>query len=80
MQRDAADRVKWMADLLEMNSDELAALAGRVPDDLAEINQESPIATSDLLRAVRGMPPDQISELCKLVARTRAKNAGKTNG
>lgn len=73
-----ADRVKRMAELLEVNADEWAALAGRVPDDLAEIIQESPIATADLLRTVRGMPPEQIRELCK--AAERMKKTGGQPG
>lgn len=66
-----ADRVQRMAELLRENSDELIALAGRVPEDLAEILQESPTEIADLLRAVRGMSAEQLRKLRKAAERIR---------
>lgn len=57
-----ADRVKRMAELLDENSDEWIALAGRVPDDLPAIIQEK-VEVPDLLRAVRGLTADQLRKL-----------------
>jgi transcriptional regulator with XRE-family HTH domain len=56
-----ADRAKRMAELLGENPDEWTALAGRVPEDLPEIIQETEVP--DLLRAVKGMTADQIRRL-----------------
>lgn len=68
-----ADRVQRMAELLGENSDEWTALAGRVPEDLAEIIQDSPTELSNLLRAVRGMTSEQMRSLQKAVQRIKGK-------
>ena len=60
-----ADRVKRMAELLGENVDEWTALAGRMADDLPEIIRESPTAIPDLLRAMRGLRPEQLETLRK---------------
>lgn len=57
-----ADRVKRMAQLLEENSDEWIALAGRLPDDLPQIIKER-TEVPDLLRAVRGLTAEQLRKL-----------------
>ncbi|MBP87932.1 MAG: transcriptional regulator [Planctomycetaceae bacterium] len=66
-----ADRVQRMAELLGENSDEWTALAGRVPEDLAEIIQKSPTEISDLLRAVHGMTTEQLRKLRKAAERMK---------
>lgn len=58
-----ADRVKKMAEILEVDVDEWTALAGRLTEDLPGIIHESPKGVPDLLRAVRGMSPDQLRRL-----------------
>ena len=58
-----ADRVKRMAELLEVNPDEWIGLAGRVPDDLPAIIQGSPTEVPDLLRAVKGLTVEQLRKL-----------------
>lgn len=68
-----ADRVERMAELLGENSDEWIAMAGRVPEDLVEIIQESPTELSSFLRAVRGMTPEQMRQLQKAVERIKRK-------
>ena len=60
-----ADRVKRMAELLGENVDEWTTLAGRMAVDLPEIIRESPTAMPDLLRAMRGLKPDQLETLRK---------------
>jgi hypothetical protein len=62
-----------MAELLGENSDEWIAMAGRVPEDLVEIIQESPTELSSFLRAVRGMTPEQMRQLQKAVERIKRK-------
>jgi transcriptional regulator with XRE-family HTH domain len=52
-----AERVTWMAELLEENADEWIALAGRVPEDLPESSQIS------LFNAGLEMPGSIIAKL-----------------
>lgn len=61
-----AERVRRMAELLGENPDQWIALAGRMPEDVAEIIKRQPEGMPALLRAARGMTAD---ELKKLVAR-----------
>jgi transcriptional regulator with XRE-family HTH domain len=58
-----ADRIQRMAELLGMNADELTAMAGRVPEDLQKIIQSQPEALPALLRAVKGLSPEQLKKL-----------------
>jgi HTH-type transcriptional regulator, competence development regulator len=58
-----ADRVKRMAEALGENVDEWTSLAGRITEDLPGIIQERPNEVPDLLRAVRGLTPDQLRKL-----------------
>ena len=60
-----ADRVKQMAELLEENSDEWIALAGRVPQDLPGIIQEQPTEMPELLREASGLTAEQLRKLTK---------------
>jgi plasmid maintenance system antidote protein VapI len=62
-----------MAELLNENSDEWTALAGRVPDDLAQIIQEAPTEISELLRAVRGMTAEQLRKLRQAAERMKER-------
>ena len=64
----APDKIKRMAVLLEVDADELLALAGRVDPELEKIIKEQPKALPDLLRTVRGMSEE---ELRKLTERAR---------
>ena len=43
--------------------DELFAMAGRVPEDLPKIIQSQPEAMPALLRAVKGLTPEQLKKL-----------------
>ncbi len=70
-----ADRVKRMAELLEENVDEWTARAGRITEDLPEIIHEAPTAVPDLLRAVRGLTPEQLRRLRQEAE--RLKNEGE---
>ncbi len=58
-----ADRVKRMAEILGENVDEWTALAGRLTEDLPRIIQERPTELPDMLRAMRGLTPDQLRRL-----------------
>ena len=56
-------RVVKTAELLEVDKDELLALAGRVASDLEEIIRDKPRGTADLLRQVRAMSDEELSKL-----------------
>lgn len=58
-----ADRVKRIAELLEESVDEWTALAGRLAQDLPGIIHSRPTEMPDLLRAVKGMTPEQLKRL-----------------
>lgn len=62
-----ADRVKRMAELLDENVDEWTALAGRISEDLPDIIHDAPTQVPDILRALRGMSPDQLRKIRKAV-------------
>ena len=49
----APDKIKKMAELLGVDSDELLALAGKVDPELPEIIREQPRAMADFLRTAR---------------------------
>lgn len=70
----AADKIKRMADLLEVDADELLALAGRFDPELGEIILDQPKAIADLLRAARekGLSADEIDELTRIIMDKRS--------
>jgi transcriptional regulator with XRE-family HTH domain len=47
------DRVRKIAELIDRDPDDLLALAGRVPSELADIILESPRESADLLRTLK---------------------------
>ncbi len=49
----APERIKKMAQLLEVDADELLALANKVDPDLSDIIKDQPKAMADFLRTVR---------------------------
>lgn len=51
------------AELLGESPDELVSMAGRVPEDLPKIIQSQPGAIPGLLRATKGLTPEQIGKL-----------------
>ena len=63
-----ADKIIRMAELLDIDPDELLSLAGKYYPELGNIIKEHPTALPDLLRTVRGMSE---AELRKLTERAR---------
>jgi transcriptional regulator with XRE-family HTH domain len=61
----AEGRVVRIAELLELDKDELLALAGRVASDLEDIILKKPRGTADLLRHVQKMTAKELAELNK---------------
>ena len=68
------DRVKRMAELLDANADEWIQLAGRVSDELEEMNRDNPQMMPALLRIARNTPPE---ELAKLAAKAERQSQEK---
>ena len=66
-----ADKIIRMAELLDVDPDELLALADKVDPDLNEIIKEQPKVLSKLLRTVRGMSADKLHELTDWAHRQR---------
>lgn len=71
-----ADRIQKMAELLGESADELIAMAGRVPEDLPKIIQSQPEAMPALLRAVKGLTPEQIRKLQDQARKMRDEGGG----
>ena len=69
-----ADRVKQMAELLEENSDEWIALAGRVPGDLPEIIQQQPTGMPELLREASGLTAEQLRKVTDQIRKLKDKD------
>ena len=68
-----AERVTRMAELLEENTDEWIALAGRVSEDLLEIIQQQPTKMPELLRAANGLAAEQLQELINQARKLKKK-------
>ncbi len=52
-----------MAKLLNANPDQLLAMAGRIPDELAELIHRHPIELPRLIRLVADWNPEDIASL-----------------
>jgi HTH-type transcriptional regulator, competence development regulator len=59
------EKVTKIARILEVDLDELMALAGRVPSDLTEIIRERPREAAALLRTTRNMTLEDIERLAR---------------
>ncbi len=57
------DRIKKMAELLGVDADEWIQLAGRVSDELEEMNRDNPQMMPALLRLARTMTPEQLRKV-----------------
>lgn len=58
-----AERIRRMAEILGENPDELAALAGRVLEDLPEIIIKQPAQLPELLREASGLTAEQLRQV-----------------
>ncbi|MBF0153937.1 MAG: helix-turn-helix domain-containing protein [Magnetococcales bacterium] len=65
----AVDKIKRMAALLDIDPDELLALAGKVDPELPEIIREQPKAMADFLRTARemGLGSSDINALTSMI-------------
>ena len=59
------ERVRNIATVLDLDPDELLALAGKVSSDLTEIIRGNPRAFADFLRTAKGKPEEEWARLCE---------------
>lgn len=68
-----ADRVRQIAKILGEDADLWIGLADRVPEDMEEIVKEHPKEMPELMRAARGLSPEQFEKLQQAIKRMRSK-------
>ncbi len=59
--------IRRIAHELGEDPDTLLAIAGKVSTELLDIIRERPTVVAELLRAIRGMPAGQVSEIARQV-------------
>jgi HTH-type transcriptional regulator, competence development regulator len=69
----AEDKVRAIAKIIECDTDDLLALAGRVSSDVTEIIKRNPVQLSALLRTANGLSADDIARLARQARRTKHK-------
>ena len=62
----AEDRERKIAEILEIDCDELLAMAGKISSDLSEIIREHPRELAALLRHAKGMTAKDAAQLDRL--------------
>ena len=67
------DKVRKIAEIFEIDPDELLSRAGKVSSDLAEIIRARPRVLAALLRATKGMKEDDIGRLARNVEKSKFK-------
>ncbi len=71
----AEDKVVRMAELLELDRDELLALANRVASDVAAIIKRRPRELASFLRTVNGLSPSEFARVTEQAKRFRESSA-----
>jgi transcriptional regulator with XRE-family HTH domain len=69
-----ADRIQHIAKLLNANPDPLLAMAGRIPDELAELIHRHPVELPRLIRVVAGWKSEEITSLLAKLERVSGKD------
>ena len=65
------EKVRAIAQIIDCDPDELLAMAGRVPSDLADIIKRHPVEMSALLRTANGLSADDIARLTREAKRPK---------
>jgi HTH-type transcriptional regulator, competence development regulator len=65
------EKVRAIAKIIECDPEELMALAGRMPSDLANIIKRHPVEMSALLRSVKGSSAEEITRLAQRTSETK---------
>ena len=74
-----ADRIIKMAELLNVDADDLLALADKVDPSLNEIIREQPKAMADFLRTASGLSADELKRLTEMVRKDHEKTDKEEN-
>jgi len=61
------DKIKAIASILEVDPDELLALAGKISSDIPEIVRRRPALMSNLIREMEDMKDEQIDNIFRKV-------------
>jgi transcriptional regulator with XRE-family HTH domain len=69
----AEDKVKAIAKIIDCDSDDLLARAGRVSSDISEIIKRHPVELSALLRTTKGLPAKDITRLALQAQKAKEK-------
>jgi len=75
-----ADKIIRMAELLDVDPDELLALAEKVDPSLNDIIREQPVALADFLRTARGLSAEELMKITAKVRREREQKQTDTEG
>ena len=67
----SGEKIAVMAQYLEINPDELLALAGKISSDLPEIIRQKPRQMATFLRTVSHLTPNQIQALAQEAERMK---------
>ena len=69
----AEDKVKAIAEILDLDVDELLALAGKVSSELTEIIRRHPREMASFLRAANGLPAEEMARLASRAQKAKEK-------
>lgn len=75
----AEEVIQHMARILGRDSDDMIALAGKIPSDLPEIIRKQPREMALMLRTAKRLTKDQMDEITKSIAGMVSRNE-KKNG
>ena len=67
----AEDKVKAIANILDLDPDELLALAGKVSSDLTQIIREHPRPLANLIRGTQGMSDQDMTAMKAIVEKMK---------
>lgn len=69
----AEDKVRKIAEIIECDTDDLLARAGRVSSDISDIIKRRPVELTALLRTTKGMTAEEITRLARDAQKVKDK-------
>jgi transcriptional regulator with XRE-family HTH domain len=69
----AEDKVRKIAEIIECDTDDLLARAGRVSSDISDIIKRRPVELTALLRTTKGMTAEEIARLARDAQKVKDK-------
>src|SRR5271169_5237098 len=67
----AEDKVKSIAKIIECDTDDLLARAGRVSSDISDIIKRHPVELAALLRTTKSLTADELNRLARQAQKTK---------